>query len=81
VTDLEEAWRALHAATPAGWFIERPKKHPELQEWLLYAFDPTDRPYVGIRRREWIARAPTELGVLREMARCLAELREGRVPE
>jgi len=36
---------------------------------------------VGHRTHEWTATGQTELEVVREMARCLREIREGRVPE
>jgi len=49
---LQEAWDALHAATPAGWFVGRPSYHDERREWLQYAFDPDERPVVGVRKRE-----------------------------
>jgi hypothetical protein len=78
--DLEEAWSAVHAARPAGWEVGRPSEHPERREWALYAWDARERPKVGVRSREWIAKASTELGVVIEMARCLGEIREGRVP-
>ncbi len=40
---LERAWCDLHEATPAGWYIGRPSYHDERREWLMYAFDPTER--------------------------------------
>ncbi len=80
LTDLEAAWNAVHDATPAGWHVGRPSYHNERDEWLMYAFDPSERAKVGIRSREWTARAESEEAVVREMARCLAELREGRPP-
>jgi len=46
----------------------------------MYAFDPSERPKVGLRSREWTTVAPTEVGVVREMARCLMEMGEGRAP-
>ncbi len=46
----------------------------------MYAYDPAERPRVGLRRREWTSVADSEEGVVRGMARCLAELREGRSP-
>lgn len=46
----------------------------------MYAYDTTEKPRVGLRSREWMAVGETELAVLEEMARCLAELSEGRVP-
>jgi hypothetical protein len=47
----------------------------------MYAFDPSERAKVGLRSREWTAVAPTEEGVVREMARCLREISAGRVPK
>ena len=78
---LDEAWHDVHAAMPAGWTVGRTSHHPERQEWLMYAFDPSERPKVGLRSREWTAVAPTELLVVREMARCLRAISEGRVPK
>ncbi len=34
----------------------------------MYAFDPSERPRVGLRSREWTSLAATEEGVLDEMA-------------
>ncbi len=79
-TDLEDAWSTLHDATPAGWQVGRPYYHDERRQWVQYAFDPSERPVVGIRKREWQAVAESEEEVVREMARCLRELRKGRVP-
>ncbi len=55
--------------------------HDERTEWQMYAFDPAESAVMGKRKREWTAVAPTELDVLREMARCLRELGEGRAPK
>ncbi len=77
---MEEAWDAIHAVLPAGWYVGRPSEHPERRGWIMYAFDPTERPRVGLRSREWTAVAPTEVGVVREMARCLREIKAGRTP-
>ena len=68
-------------ATPPGWWVGSPSYHDERREWLLYAFDPAERPVSGHRKREWQAVAPTEEGVVREMARCLREISAGRVPK
>ncbi len=46
----------------------------------MYAFDTTERPKVGLRSREWTAVARSEEGVVREMARCLRDLGQGRAP-
>ena len=73
MTALELAWRAVHDALPDGWVVGRASYHPERREWLLYAFDPRERPHVGLRSREWIAVSPTEEGVVLEMARCLRD--------
>jgi hypothetical protein len=69
------------AVLPAGWYVGRPSYHPERDEWLLYAFDPSERAVVGVRSREWTAVAATDEGVMREMARCLRELGAGRAPK
>ncbi len=68
-------------ATPKGWYVGRPSYHNERRQWHQYAFDPSERPNVGLRSREWTAVASTEEAVVREMARCLRELGEGRVPK
>jgi hypothetical protein len=80
-TELERAWDDLLAATPAGWYVGRPSEHPERREWLLYAFDPSERPVVGVRKREWTAIAQTEEAVVVEMTRCLREIAAGKVPK
>ena len=51
MTDLEAAWDAVHAALAAGWYVGRLSYHDERDEWLTYAFDPTERPEVGLRSR------------------------------
>jgi len=30
---MEEAWDALHDATPAGWYVGRPSVGPRSREW------------------------------------------------
>jgi hypothetical protein len=49
--------------------------------WVIYAFDPAERPVQGRRKREWQAVAQTEIGVVREMARCLSEISGGASAE
>ncbi len=78
---MEEAWDAIHAVLPAGWYVGRPTYYDERRQWHQYAFDPSERPVVGLRSREWTAIGSTELEVVREMARCLRELRQRRVPK
>ena len=53
----------------------------ERNEQSMHAFDPSETPVVGKHSREWTAVGPTELRCVEEMARCPAELREGRWPE
>ena len=81
MTDRERAWDELHAATPPGWYVGTPVYHVERDQWVLYAYDPSERPVVGIRKREWQAVADSEIGVLRDMARCLREIAAGRAPK
>ncbi|CAN5605303.1 hypothetical protein BH20CHL6_BH20CHL6_13020 [soil metagenome] len=64
---------------PAG-DVGRPSLHNERREWVQYAFDPSDRPTVGLRSREWTAIGSSELEVVVEMRRCLAEIKEERAP-
>ena len=45
----EEAWDALHTATPAGWYVGGRNFHHERNEWRQHAFDPAERAVVGIR--------------------------------
>ena len=47
MSELEDAWSDLHAALPGGWTLGRPSEHPERREWLLYAYDPRERPKSG----------------------------------
>lgn len=79
---LEEAWAELHdASATLRWFVG----HPAYEErrgdvpWSQYAFDPTEKPKVGQRSREWTAVGQTEVECVREMARCLREFGEGRM--
>ena len=67
---------------PAGWFVGQPMYHEEHRhERTMYAFDTRERPKAGHRSREWTAVAGSELEVVREMARCLRLISQGRVPE
>jgi hypothetical protein len=81
VTTLEYALDALRRATPPGWYVGSPNYHDERGEWQMYAFDPLERAVTGVRKREWTAVAQSEEAVVREMARCLAEISAGRVPK
>lgn len=75
-----DAWAELHAATPPGWYVGRPGQRHGGQ-WAIYAFDTTERAHIGKRGREWTAIAECEEALVRETARCLRKLREGRTPK
>jgi hypothetical protein len=66
---------------PPGWFVGRPYHYADRGIWEQHAYDPSERAQAGVRSREWTAVAPIELEVVREIARCLRLIREGRVPE
>ena len=76
--DLEAAWAALHENTPEGWYVGQPGYAERYNQWSMYAFDPSEKPVVGKRSREWTAVDPTGLRCVEEMARCLGELKAGR---
>ena len=72
-------WDELIAVIPEHWTVARPNWNIEANEWRLYAWDTSERVKVGKRSREWEAKATTEVDVVREMAKCLREINEGRV--
>jgi hypothetical protein len=78
VTDLEDAWTAVYAVLPAEWSVAKPVEHPELGSWVAHArntrFRKTGVPFVE-------AVGPTEPRALRELARCIVETLESRVPK
>ena len=78
---LEAAWDELHSGLPPGWYVGTPVFHVERGEWAIYAYDTTERVKIGKRSREWTAVHLTQIGVVREVAGCLRELGEGRVPK
>lgn len=79
---LEAAWADLHKANQGmSWFLGMPSFFERRDEWQLYAFDPTERAKVGHRTSEWTAVHPTQIGVIRSMAKCLREFAAGRVPK
>ena len=67
---------------PGTSYTTRNRINQKPGEWTMYAFDTRERRRRGIGHRtlEWIATATTEAGVVREMARCLREIAEGRWP-
>ncbi len=57
---------ALLASLPSDVYVGRPSYHLERNEWLLYAFDPSERAVVGVRRSGSTAITATEIGVVQE---------------
>jgi hypothetical protein len=45
MTELEDAWGALLAATPTGWYVGQPSYHDEREEWLPYALSRATVPW------------------------------------
>jgi hypothetical protein len=80
MTELHDAWEAVHAAMPPGWHVGRPGQRHD-GSWTQYAFDTSERVQMGRRSREWVAQANSEVDCVREMARCLRKIGEGRVPQ
>ena len=80
MTDLEAAWAELDAANATlGWIVRRPSLHDEVrgaEHFELWAYDPTEKPTIGRRSREWTARGATEVDCVREMARALRDRSE-----
>ena len=79
--DLAAAWADVRANAPEGWYVSQPGYEERYRQWSMYAFDPSETPIVGKRSREWTAVGPTELECVQVMARCLAELKDGRWPK
>jgi hypothetical protein len=62
-------------------FVGRPGYDERWNQWTQFAFDTNDRARPGKpRTREWMAVGISELGALREMARCLRVIDEGDWP-
>ena len=58
---LRRAWHSVHVNTPAGWYVGTPGYEERYRRWSMYAFDPSEKPVVGKRSREWTAVGQTEL--------------------
>jgi len=82
VDDLESAWTELHEANKTlGWFIGPTTFEPRFEKpWSMWAADMTEKSKLGRRTREWTSIGPTEAACVRNMARALSEISEGRVP-
>ncbi len=81
MSELEYAWNAVWDVLPAGWTVSWPVHHLESGAyWVAYCRDSRyrkDKPTPPF----FEAMGPTEADALRELARCIRELVEGRVPE
>lgn len=78
MTQLEEAWAAVHAALPAGWRVIRPEYHIEDRQWHVFAAD--HRP--GRKRPDYIESVGMdEAHALRELVELLRVWRVGTVEE
>ena len=82
VSERDDAWRELRGVTPRGWWVGLPSAHPERGEWVLYAYDQSERPVAGpLGQRLGRAVAASEVAVIRAMTERLREIRDGRVPK
>ncbi len=80
--EIVAAWAKIHDATPPGWYVGRPGYNDTYRQWEQFVYDdPSARPKVGLRSGEWTAVGTSELHVLREMAKCLRAISDGRVPK
>ena len=79
-TELPVAYQALYDATPPDWHVGQVTRLRN-GTWAVRAFDTSDVISRGRRSREWTAVGQTEAECVREMARCLREISEGRVPK
>ena len=73
----DESSQALRAAQVAGWYVGIPLYDVERHRWRLYAFDATERPNHGMRKRERTVVGQSEQECVREMARLIRELSQG----
>jgi len=46
----------------------------------MYAYDTAEKAEIGRRSREWTAVVESEVECVLEMARCMREISEGKVP-
>jgi hypothetical protein len=77
---LEDAWAQVYAVLPAEWSVSQPMHRPELGYRVAYCRDTRYRKKKGTPQFVEAA-APTEEAALRELARCIVEVSEGRVPK
>ena len=81
VDELAEAWPSstpLSTYCPAGGSVAWDRATAAAGRCT--PFDQTEKAHIGRRSREWTAEALSELECVYEMARCLREIGEDRVP-
>jgi hypothetical protein len=76
----DDAWAELRDDMSAGWFVGRPSHDARRGLREQHAFDPREPAQAGARSLEWTAGAPTQVEVIRELARCLRLIRNGQAP-
>ena len=50
--ELAEAWAAVRANCPDGWFVGTPGYEDRYQHWSQFAFDPSKKAVMGGRERQ-----------------------------
>ena len=76
------SWSCISRATPsrhaAGSLAIQ--GNATAAQWQMYAYDTTEKAEIGRRSREWTAVVESEVECVLEMARCMREISEGKVP-
>jgi len=79
--DLEDAWAAIHDATPSGWFVAKPQRDMTSRQLNVSAILVSGRSRIGHMPKVKPAQAPSEPTALVELARCLVVTSAGGVPK
>ena len=79
-TELPAAYQGLYDAIPPDWYVGQVIQRRD-GAWEVYAFDETEDPRFGRRKRTRTVVGHTEAECVREMARCLRGISAGRVPK
>lgn len=78
--DVELAWEVLWEVVPTGWTVARPQRDLVTRQWNVSAVLVSGTSRIGHMPKVVSAQGPTEPAVLVELARCLSEVEQGRVP-
>jgi len=76
----EQSHEVFQVAQRQGWYVGIPLYDVRRRRWQQFAYENTKRAPVGRRSREWTVVGQTEEECVREMARCLHAISEGREP-